>query len=89
MPRHKLDLGREAEDIITGFRGIVVSKTTFLTGCDRYEVQPKIDESGEIPESKAFDEEQLKVVGKGIKLPLDDPGGPRLITRKKIGAGKK
>jgi len=89
MPKYSLKLGREVEDVITGFKGFVISKTEFITGCDRYEVQPRIDKDGMIPASENFDKEQLKVIGKGITLPLDELGGPRNISRKKVGATRR
>jgi len=89
MPKYSLKLGREVEDKITGYKGIVTSSTKFLTGCDRFEVQSRIDKDGMIPVSESFDAEQLKVIGKGVELHPEDPGGPRNISSKKTGATRR
>ena len=78
-----IKLGQEVKDRVTGFKGIVVSKTTYLQGCDRVAVQPKWTE-GEVPKVADFDEPDLIVVGNGI-LPPEKPksrtrGGPRLVV---------
>lgn len=57
-----INLGDEVKDVITGFKGIAVARHTYLQGCDRISVQPKINKDGEIPDVCAFDEPQLVVV---------------------------
>lgn len=59
-------LGKEVEDKITGFKGIATSKHIYLTGCNQFGVQPKIDKDGKVPDIKYFDEGRLKVIGEGI-----------------------
>lgn len=75
----KIKLGVKAKDKITGFEGIVVSKIEYLTGCDQYDLLPKV-KNGEFKDSKWFDVSRLEVTGKGIKIETvqyeDDPGGP-------------
>ena len=66
-----IKLGEEVQDRITGFQGIAVSRTTFLNGCSRIEVQPKVNGTGKVPESKVFDEPDLEFVGNGI-LPEEE-----------------
>jgi len=46
----KVKLGQEVKDTITGFRGIAVTRTEFLQGCCRIEVQPKVKRDGIIPD---------------------------------------
>ena len=57
-----IKLGSKVKDIITGVEGIAVSKTDYLTGCTRYQVQRKADKDGKIPEMLHMDIEQLKLV---------------------------
>jgi len=57
-------LGDFVKDTISGFKGIAVSKHSYLQGCDRISVQPPIDKNGKHPESVTFDEPQLKVIKK-------------------------
>lgn len=78
-----IKLGCEVKDRVTGFKGIAVSKTSYLQGCDRIAVQPKWVE-GEVPKVADFDEPDLTVVGDGILPPVKptsrNRGGPRLVV---------
>ncbi|HDZ14331.1 hypothetical protein LCGC14_1069100 [marine sediment metagenome] len=77
----KIKLGQEVIDTISGFTGIAVAGYEFLNGCRRISVQPKVDKDGKLPEDKAFDEPQLKVVKKGkYKNGNKDDGGPSPYT---------
>lgn len=58
----KILLGIIVRDKVTGFIGVAENRATFLYGCDRYCVQPKIDKEGKMPESKMIDEPQLEIV---------------------------
>ena len=55
-------LGSIVKDHVTGFTGVAENRATFLYGCDRYCIQPKISEDGKIPESAMIDEPQLEVL---------------------------
>lgn len=75
-------LGSVAQDKITGFKGTVVARTDYMTGCSRYCIQPKTDKEGKIPDDGWFDENFLKVTSKGISsevIPISerDLGGPQ------------
>lgn len=82
----KHELGIEVEDIITGFKGLIICRTEWLTGCPRYSVQPKMGKDGKIEEARSFDENQLKVTGKGVKIEQSTEqrknGGPRPEPKK-------
>lgn len=86
-----IELGREVQDKVTGFKGIAVAKTTYLQGCSRILVQPKTNKDNTIPDAVAFDEPDLEVIGDGI-LPKPKPeknGGPRpMATRAKSPGGR-
>ena len=55
-----IELGQKVKDRITGFKGIAVAKIEYLNGCIRYQIQPKKDKEGKIPESEWIDEQQLE-----------------------------
>ena len=77
MANEKICLGDEVKDTVTGFKGIVTGISTFLHGCRRIAVQPKIDKEGKIPEPNWIDEPQLKVVKKKkVSEGKRDTGGP-------------
>ena len=72
-----INLGDEVIDTVSGFKGIVVSRTEFLHGCYRIGVQPKMKKDGKLEESRGFDEPQLKLVKpKKVKQGLKNTGGP-------------
>lgn len=60
------ELGKEAKDKITGFKGILTVRCEFLTGCNRYCIQPTELISGKPVESMYFDESQIEIIGDGI-----------------------
>ena len=60
----KIKLGDEIEDIVTGFKGIAIAKTSWLYGCDRITIQPKVDKDGKCPDNQTFDEESVRLVKK-------------------------
>lgn len=63
----KHELGSIAIDKITGFTGVLTSRCEFLTGCNRYCIQPQELKDGKPIDSLYFDEAQIEIVGFGIK----------------------
>ena len=60
------ELGKRGKDKITGFAGIITSRCEFLTGCNRYCIQPTELHEGKPVEGIYFDEAQVEVVSEGI-----------------------
>lgn len=77
----KIGLGSEVKDTVSGFAGVVISRTEYLNGCIRYGVQPKktTKETGKPAEAEWFDEGQLAVTKKAdvTKDRWDRTGGPQ------------
>jgi hypothetical protein len=71
-----IDLGSEVKDSVSGFTGIAVSKHSYLNGCTRITVQPKVDKDGKLPDPQTFDEPQLKVISDKKIKGKNDTGGP-------------
>ena len=71
MFKHKL--GKIGKDKITGFTGILTARCEFLTGCNRYCLQPQELREGKPIESIYFDEAQIEIISNGI-LPKDVQG---------------
>lgn len=68
------ELGKRAKDKITGFSGILTSRCEFLTGCNRYCIQPTELKDSKPIESIYFDEAQIEIISeKGIS-PSDVQG---------------
>ena len=57
----EIKLGTACTDVITGFTGAALSKVTHITGCDRYELQPKINAEGVVKEAAWVYVNRLKV----------------------------
>lgn len=73
----KFELGQRVKDKVTGFSGIVVCISSYLTGCNRYAVQAQtLDRDGKIKEWQYFDEDLLLIAGKSLDLKVAVPGGP-------------
>lgn len=58
----KLNNGDKVKCKLSGFAGVIVSRTQWFNGCIRYTVQPKSTKSAEYIEAKAFDEAELELV---------------------------
>jgi hypothetical protein len=82
-------LGNEVEDMVSGLRGIVVTRTTFINGCVYYNVQPKQTakqkEEGTFTDSAFLPSQRLEIKGDGIARKIapataapvsERPGGP-------------
>ena len=83
-----IKLGDKVRDRVTGFKGIAVGKTTWLTGCDRITVQPEgVTKEGKLFETFSFDVDTLEVVGtRKIKEGQRRTGGPSVYGEvKKFG----
>ena len=84
-----IKLGQQVKDSITGYKGTVIGRTSFLYGCERIGVQGPLDKDGKVLDIVWFDEEQVialpikriaKKRGKG-----STPAGPREnVVRKAI-----
>ena len=57
------ELGQEVEDIVTGFTGIVRSRSQWLTGCNTYGVVSRKLKDDKPQEPVWFDEHILKASG--------------------------
>ena len=71
-------LGKQVEDLVSGFKGIAASKIEYMNGCVQYSIQPKCKEDGTFVDSKWFDEEQVKLVSNKVvvKKKKCTTGGP-------------
>ena len=70
----KHELGKKGKDKITGFEGILTSACQYLTGCNRYHIQPTtLQKDGQPIEGIYFDEAQIEILGEGI-LPSEVQG---------------
>ena len=66
----QIEFGVEVIDTITGLQGIVIGRVSYITGCDQYLVQPRVDKEGKYIDSRWVDEHRLDFVLKGKKVVL-------------------
>jgi hypothetical protein len=52
--------GKEAIDLITGFRGIVIGFVQYVTGCDQYLITPRCESDNKKPEPEWFDVNRIE-----------------------------
>lgn len=62
-----MELGVNAKDKITGFKGIAVGRASYITGCDQYLIQPPVKEDGGHQEGRWIDIGRLEIIGEGIE----------------------
>jgi hypothetical protein len=70
MKEEKIELGDKVKHIYTEVKGVAVSRTTYLSGCNRITIQQKVDKDGKLPDGLQFDEPEIIVVKKR-KLPKE------------------
>lgn len=56
-----IELGSKVKSKITGFSGVVTSRSEHLNGCNRYWVTPPVDKDGKLPDGYWHDEAELEV----------------------------
>lgn len=57
-----IELGSKVKSVVSGFEGVITSRSEHLNGCNRYWVAPKIDKDGKLPDGYWLDEHELEVV---------------------------
>ena len=62
--RFTIELGSKVKSDVSGFTGIVTSRSEHLNGCNRYWVTPAVGKDGKLPDGYWFDEKELIVVSK-------------------------
>lgn len=78
----KIELGDEVKHIHTGFKGVASARTTYLSGCDRITILPKVGKDGKMGEPVAFDEPEVEVIkANGFQNKNDKVGGFQPVAR--------
>lgn len=80
-------LGDQAQDIVTGFRGTVIGRCEYLTGCEQVLLIPKVDKDGKRTDGEWFDADRCKVTKAGA-VTLGPKVTPTTITRTRAGSDK-
>lgn len=83
---HRIDLGDEVRDVISGFAGTATGRIEYMTGCIQLLVSPTVDEKGQPREAHWYDEDRLEVTKRAaVRLPAKrqdgGPSGPQAAPR--------
>lgn len=63
QPAFKFDLGDLVEDVVTGYRGIVLCRSEWLNACRRYTLQaPMKKKDTKPPDAHGIDEDNGKLI---------------------------
>jgi hypothetical protein len=77
MSKKEFQLGDEVRCKVTGFKGIITSKTVYLNGCKQAGVQAPLGKDGKWGENYSIDETQLSLIKeKKVGIEQRDAGGP-------------
>jgi len=68
----KFKQGEHVRDLVTGFSGVIVSRTDYISGCNRYYVQPQVGEDNKMIDGVFLDEPALERLEK-LRIVLDRP----------------
>ena len=67
---YKFDMQVHVKDEVTGFKGHVMGRVQYITGCNQYLIQPKAATDGKYPDSTWLDENRLSLTKtKAVTLP--------------------
>ena len=73
-----INLGDEAQDPITGYKGVCICRTERISGCTRIGLQAAMGKDGKVPHPQHYDEPMLKLLKAGkFAATSKDTGGPR------------
>jgi len=85
---NEIKIGNAVRDKITGFSGIVIGITEWLTGCDTIGVQPQELKDGTPVGMQWFDSNRIEVLNSSniLEVKNKETGGPQPIPQKPSGA---
>jgi hypothetical protein len=67
----KFELGEELQDVVTGYKGIVMGRTDYFTGCVHYGLAARELKDGKTLDWEWFDETRLSKIGNGIRFEVE------------------
>lgn len=72
----KFELGDTVKEKITGFEGVIMGRTEYITGCRQYGILHRKLKDGRPQDWMWIDEERLKIAGPRVQLD-ESIGGPQ------------
>lgn len=81
----EIQFGRKYHDVITGFEGVAIGFTEYLSGCNQVLLAPQVGDDGAKKESHWFDIQRIKTAGDATLITLDNSGIPQRQPRVLLG----
>jgi len=84
MAKRKFKTGSMLRHIITGFTGVAIAATEWMTGCYTYGLKSQTLHDGKPINAQWFDENELELAKpkKVMKVSTKDPGGPHATPQR-------
>ena len=77
----RINPGDRVRDTVSGFEGICICRSEYVSGCARVGLQPASTD-GKLPEAMYFDEPMCEVITPAaVKAKPTDNGGPRDVPK--------
>ena len=73
----KENLGKQATDKVSGFKGTITSVVHYLNGCTQYGIVPKVGKDNKTLDVEYFDSQQVEIGGEVVNIPRKRTGGPQ------------
>jgi len=75
----KFELGGTLKEVISGFQGVCMGRSEYITGCNQYSIAPReLDQTGKIKDWCHFDENRLVKVESEERVILNDDETPEV-----------
>jgi hypothetical protein len=75
MQKFKFQMNAELKDVVSGYKGIVMVRCEYSTGCRHYGLAAPIDKDGKLPAWEYFDESRLISTGRILEDLKSDATG--------------
>lgn len=69
----EIELGDKVKDIVTGYVGIAVAKTTFLNGCIQFSIAEQTKKKPDVTGDPSIDSSSLIIIEKGYVNKIKKP----------------
>lgn len=73
---NKTEMGILAKDVITGFKGTVIGRCEYISGCNQVLLAPYCKDDGTKIDSEWFDEQRIEQIGDRLAITLDNGATP-------------
>ena len=80
--KKEIKIGDEVKSVVSGLKGIAVSRVEYINGCVQFGVKPRVGKDGKDTDCTYVDHKELEVVGKNVRPEASDTGGVQAYAPK-------